>query len=104
MERMLKRPDQLVDQARNCLELRDWKGCLKACQMALFCEPSGDLFAAALYLKAISLFELGRIEEALLELGKVEGLATLYPKYAAHAMRLKFDIASEAKSLKTGNS
>ncbi len=102
MERLLKRPEELITQARYFLETRDWKACLRACQMALYCEPTGDLFAAALYLKSVSLFELGRVDEALTELSKVESLGVLYPKYAAHAMKLKFDITHGEMNSKTG--
>jgi hypothetical protein len=92
MERMLKRPDILLERARKHSEHGEWRACLKACQMALFCEPRGDLFAATLYLKALSLVELGREEEATLDLAKVETLLALYPEYAVHAAKLKNEL------------
>ncbi|MEQ1877823.1 MAG: hypothetical protein ABL958_14365 [Bdellovibrionia bacterium] len=92
MERMLKRPDLLLERARKYSEQGDWRACLKACQMALFCEPRGDLFAAALYLKALSLVELGRVDEAWMDIRKVETLLALYPEYATHAAKLKIEL------------
>jgi hypothetical protein len=92
MERLLKRPDHLLEKARKYSEQGEWRACLKACQMALFCEPQGDLFAAALYLKALCLVELGRDFEAWQDLAKVETLLALYPKYAVHANKLKSEL------------
>ncbi|HEX4926019.1 MAG TPA: hypothetical protein VFV50_18140, partial [Bdellovibrionales bacterium] len=82
-------PAQLLEQARQHSERGEWKDCLKCCQMALFCEPTGDLFAAALYLKALALIELNRNDEALIDLQKVEGLGALYPQFADYANNLK---------------
>jgi tetratricopeptide (TPR) repeat protein len=93
MERMRLRADLFLDRAREYIEKNDWRGCLKACQMALYCEPSGDLFASTLYLKALALIELGRTEEALFDLNKIEGLTQLYPALASRASELNAQFA-----------
>lgn len=92
MERMLKRPEEFLTRARKHSESGEWRACLKACQMALYCEPRGDLFAAALYLKALALVELGRQDEAHQDLAKVETLLALYPEYSVHAAKLKSEL------------